>query len=143
MRAAIAWGDLPGGCERCQDLHMPPGTPCPGAEPAIDLGMSERHFQLLVLERARELGWLAYHTHDSRRSAAGFPDLTLVHLETGKLMFVELKTERENPTPPQRQWLEALQRGGHFAECWKPSDWPRAHALLAAGLEAQNAPRRT
>ena len=41
-------------------------------------GGSERAFQTAVLELAQVTGWRSYHPHDSRRSAAGYPDLTLV-----------------------------------------------------------------
>ena len=40
--------------------------------------MTEKKFQAAVLQIANMYGWLAYHTHDSRRSAPGFPDLVLV-----------------------------------------------------------------
>src|SRR5688572_19177552 len=39
---------------------------------------TERAFQAQVVKYARLMGWTAYHTHDSRRSQAGFPDLVLV-----------------------------------------------------------------
>lgn len=58
---------------------------------------------------AQRLGWLAYHTHRSDRSPAGFPDLTLVHPRAGRLIFAELKRQkRSNPTPAQVAWLDAL-----------------------------------
>ena len=38
---------------------------------------TEKQFQQSVVEVARTLKWRVYHTHDSRRSAAGFPDLVL------------------------------------------------------------------
>lgn len=58
---------------------------------------------------AQRLGWLAYHTHRSDRSPAGFPDLTLVNPSKGRLAFAELKRQkRSNPTPAQVEWLEAL-----------------------------------
>jgi hypothetical protein len=62
---------------------------------------------------AQRLGWLAYHTHRSDRSPAGFPDLTLVHPGAGRLVFAELKRQkRSNPTPAQVGWLDALERVG-------------------------------
>ena len=39
--------------------------------------MTEKQWQALVQETAQLAGWMAYHTYDSRRSAAGFPDLVL------------------------------------------------------------------
>ena len=59
---------------------------------------------------AQRLGWLAYHTHRSDRSPAGFPDLCLVHVAAGRLIFAELKKQkRANPTPAQAEWLDAIE----------------------------------
>ena len=51
----------------------------------------EGKFQAAIIELATVCGWLAYHTHDSRRSTPGFPDLVLVR--GGVLLFRELKTD--------------------------------------------------
>ena len=40
--------------------------------------MTETELQDLVLKAAEWQGWLVYHTHDSRRSSPGFPDLAMV-----------------------------------------------------------------
>ena len=53
---------------------------------------TEKEWQATVILTARTLGWTVYHTHDSRRSEPGFPDLVLAR-ET-LLMFVELKTDK-------------------------------------------------
>src|SRR5262249_48363282 len=66
----------------------------------------EREFMQAVLQLARRQGWLCYHTHDSRRSEAGFPDLCLVR--AGRLLLVELKTEDGELSAPQRTWAELL-----------------------------------
>ena len=44
----------------------------------IQRTMSERDFQGQVISMAEALGWLVYHTYDSRHSKAGFPDLNMV-----------------------------------------------------------------
>jgi hypothetical protein len=41
--------------------------------PALPAGCSERVSQAAVIRLATEHGWHCYHTHDSRRPAAGFP----------------------------------------------------------------------
>lgn len=54
-------------------------------------------------------GWRVYHTHNSERSAAGFPDIVAVR--DGELLFAELKTARGaagRPRPDQVEWLDAL-----------------------------------
>ncbi len=84
--------------------------------------MTEDQLQAQVLEFARGMGWLAYHTRDSRRSERGFPDLVLVHPFSGALLFAELKRDGEHPTAEQRRWLRALAlRGAAFV--WTPAHW--------------------
>lgn len=71
--------------------------------------MSEAALLAQVTTMARQLGWLAYHTHRSDRSPAGFPDLCLVHPRAGRLIFAELKRQkRSNPTPAQVEWLDGV-----------------------------------
>lgn len=89
--------------------------------------MSERELQDNVIAMARTLGWEPYHTHDSRRSQPGYPDLTLAHVEQGRLVFAELKTERGRLRPAQVVWLGILRsvardRGLEVYE-WRPSHW--------------------
>lgn len=93
-----------------------------------------------LLEAIREYAlfkkWLCYHTHDSRRSEPGFPDLVLVR--GGRLIFAELKKETEYPTPEQKKWLHQLDKVvSAFNESvgiyvWRPSDWHsgRIEAIL-------------
>jgi hypothetical protein len=52
--------------------------------------VSEATLLAKVMAEARRLGYLVYHTHDSRRSAPGFPDLVLCNGQ--RLLFVELKS---------------------------------------------------
>lgn len=107
-----------------------------------------------VIDLARALGWLVYHTFDSRHSAAGFPDLVLAR--GGRLLFVELKSEKGTLKADQLLWLDALNAvrtaqlehvsAGRFdfegrvaALCpaeaiepyvWRPSAWPEIEATL-------------
>lgn len=70
--------------------------------------MMEDALQVQIEQLARALGWLVYHTHNSRRSAAGFPDLCMV--KGGRLIFAELKRQapKHKPTADQERWLTAL-----------------------------------
>ena len=82
--------------------------------------MSEDELLAAVLELARWLGWRTYHTHDSRRSNPGFPDLVIVRDD--RLLFVELKSTKGRLTAEQTEWLKAL---GYVASVatWRPADW--------------------
>ena len=95
----------------------------------VALHISERAFQAHVERVARLFGWRQYHTHDSRRSSPGFPDLVLVR--NGELCFLELKTETGRVRPEQREWLEELEKvPGIVARIIRPSDWQELEELL-------------
>ena len=83
--------------------------------------MSERELQEQVVCVARHLGWLVYHTFDSRRSEPGFPDLVLVRGQ--KVLFRELKTGRGRVSEAQRLWLERLAVAGADVGVWRPEQW--------------------
>lgn len=75
-----------------------------------------------VIELSRLYQWKVYHTHDSRRSEAGYPDLTLVRGQ--RLIYCELKSARGRLTAAQREWLTALGAvPGVETYCWRPDDW--------------------
>ena len=91
---------------------------------------SEKHCQTQVVQLARLSGFLIYHTFDSRRSAAGFPDLVLVR--PPHLIFAELESEGGLPRPEQSEWLEAL-RGCETvrARLLRSPDWPEMVKTLS------------
>lgn len=82
--------------------------------------MTETTLSEHVRRIAKDLGVLAYHTHDSRYSASGFPDWYFVGTK-GQLVR-ELKDMVKQPTPAQRIWLEAFKRIGVDAGLWRPID---------------------
>lgn len=108
-----------------------------GAFPAATIARPNRRagekvFLAGVLQLARRCGWLAYHTHDSRRSEPGFPDL--VATRGGRVVFAELKTARGRVSAAQRAWLEALGKTAGPAVSvfvWTPEDWAAIEATLA------------
>lgn len=82
--------------------------------------MSEEDLMTAVRDLAARLGLRCYHTHDSRRSDAGWPDLAIV----GRRMILrELKTETGRVRPEQDAWIEDLQSAGVDVDVWRPSDW--------------------
>lgn len=92
-------------------------------EKEVNSRMSEKALQAQVIAYAQMHRWLVYHTHDSRRSQAGFPDLVMVR--GTRLIFAELKTEKGRLTPEQTAWIMAFvcldnQRVESYV--WRPSD---------------------
>jgi|GEM_PF-1569763 len=90
---------------------------------------------LTYVERtARLLGYRAYHTTFSIKSAAGFPDLVLTSAGRRRTVYAELKQEGLWPTvgrvrketgrwiEGQTDWLRDLQDAGNEVYLWWPSD---------------------
>ena len=88
--------------------------------------VAEQMTEAELLEQVRTValtcGWHIYHTFDSRRSAAGFPDLVLVR--PPRVIFTELKRQNGRLTIPQEMWGEVLEQcRGVAYYLWRPSDW--------------------
>lgn len=81
--------------------------------------MREREWQAQVVQAARLLGWSVYHTHDSRRSEPGWPDLALVR---ERLVMAELKTDTGRVSEAQQRWLALLDAAGVETYLWRPRD---------------------
>jgi hypothetical protein len=96
--------------------------------------VSEKAFQAAVMMLAKREGWRAYHTHDSRKSAAGFPDTVAVHPVRG-LWFGELKVEPNKPTAEQMNWIEVLQSVTRppVVGVYYPRDWAEIERILKGG----------
>ena len=91
--------------------------------------MTEAQFQDAVVQLAQLTGWLVYHTFDSRRSQAGYPDLTLV--KGRRLVFAELKSQAGRVSAEQQQWLGALRAANPASVfVWRPQDWDEIETLL-------------
>lgn len=84
--------------------------------------MTEDALLAQVRRLASDVGWLTYHTHDSRRSESGFPDLVLISPRQGRILFRELKTMRGRVSPDQKIWIEGLTAVGQDAGVWRPDD---------------------
>ena len=85
--------------------------------------LSEKLFMGRVIAGANALGYLVYHTHDSRRSTAGWPDLVLCHPKSHRLLIVEVKTDAGKVSVAQQMWLDALILAGVEALVLRPADW--------------------
>jgi hypothetical protein len=92
-----------------------------GVTSLLAKAMDEARLQANVTELCKVFGLLVYHTHDSRRSPAGFPDLVIVG--PGGVLFRELKAMSGRITRDQMTWLAALEQAGANASVWRPMHW--------------------
>lgn len=105
-------------CDQCHALAQRAGVLAPPEAPKV----TEKAFQAAIVRYAREHHWLVYHTHDSRRSLPGYPDLTLVR--NGICIWSELKVDGAQPTLQQAHWLRALGEVRETAAfLWTPDDF--------------------
>ena len=84
-----------------------------GLQSAVDKLVAELH-------KRSDGRFIGYHTHNSKFSPAGFPDL--VCAGPGGVIAAELKRQREKPTPAQQQWLDLFTLFGIPTYVWRPSD---------------------
>lgn len=89
--------------------------------------VSEKDFQRAIIDTAIRNGWLYYHTRDSRKSPAGFPDLVLVR---ERVLWLEVKTETGQASASQLDWRDALLAAGQDYRLVRPSDWQSIRAAL-------------
>ena len=106
-----------------------------------DWRMTEKDLLRSVRDMARLLGWQTYHTHTSRFSEPGFPDLVL--LRGSRLIFAELKVGKGKLRqgavnrhgrvwPGQAWWLENLaQAAGVATYLWRDTDWASGEIEVA------------
>ena len=68
----------------------------------------------------RLYGLLWYHTHNSKFSPSGFPDLVITGRRT---IYRELKTQKGTVSTAQKKWIAALKAAGDDVDVWRPSDF--------------------
>ena len=90
--------------------------------------MTEDQLDHAIRDLAGYTGWLVYHTHDSRHSPAGFPDLVLVR--PPRLIFAELKSTSGTLSAEQKTWLDQLAECNVEVHVWRPEDWDRIVSCL-------------
>lgn len=118
--------------------------------------MTEAQLAANIAATATRLGWLRYHTHDSRRSPSGFPDEVLAR--GPRIIFAELKRQRGKLSTTQQAWRDRLELNADAVEAnavtlaairqrpgqplnvgpplvayhlWRPSDWLDGTILTA------------
>lgn len=92
-------------------------------------GLTEREWQAQVVSLATLLGWSHYHTADSRRSPAGFPDLVLWR-PGDRLIMAELKTDTGKLRPDQTASLSSLSAAGVEVYLWRPLHFDSVRDVL-------------
>jgi hypothetical protein len=98
--------------------------------------MTEREWQREVVAIAKQCGWRHYHTHDSRRSEPGWPDLALVR---ERLVLAELKTDTGRISAHQERWLSLLSQAGVETYVWRPGD--REHVIRTLNRRRPTTPQ--
>lgn len=100
-------------------------------KPKPPTSMTEAELQSAIVEAAEKLGYHCHHETDSRKSNGGFPDLHIVG--HSRQMVLELKSDRGESRPDQRQWIRAFQNAGVDARFVYPEDLDEVLAELQRG----------
>lgn len=110
----------------------------PDARRTLQRSVTEDQWEATVVDAAVALGWKVagfrsaqladgHYETPVRHDGKGWPDLLLAR---DRLIVVELKTERGQLRPDQREWLHRLEVAGVEAYCWRPRDWDEALEVL-------------
>lgn len=92
--------------------------------------ISENQLLANVRKEAKAAGWETYHTHNSRRSESGWPDLVLGSTRQHRTLFIELKTRTGTVSKNQQKWLDLLAESGNEVAVWRPADMPEIVKIL-------------
>ena len=84
--------------------------------------MTEAELQQAVIDLSRRAGFMHFHDNDPRRNRPGWPDLVLLHTTTGRLIFIELKSDKGRVSPEQHVWMRLLDMH-HEVYLWRPIHW--------------------
>jgi len=108
----------------------------------LDRLLPEKAYQQRLLDHLRACGWIAYHTFDSRRSAAGFPDVVASHPTWHRVVWIEVKRVTGRVTEAQEAWLVALADAGQEVRVVRPQDWDSFVAWVTPPWMIKPAPER-
>lgn len=103
-------------------------------------GILEKEWQQQVVALLKTLGYRCYHTHDSRRSQPGFPDLCAIR---DRVIFLELKREQGVVSAKQREWIGALANAGAEVYVIRPRHFDQLAAILGPRSTASYAGARS
>lgn len=103
------------------------------AKSLVDVSEKELELQAVGTKAkpgvARMVGFLCYHTLHSQGSQRGWPDWACVR---ERVVYLELKTERNTLSDPQKVWLRALLAAGQEAYLIRPRHLQEITTVLAA-----------
>lgn len=99
--------------------------------------ITERNFQSQIITLARYYRWKVAHFRPGltkrgrwvtavQADGAGFPDLVLAR--QGRIIFVELKSERGQLSERQQAWRQEILPAEFYL--WRPSDYDRVAEIL-------------
>ena len=97
-----------------------------------------------MLKVLKDLGFdFRYHTHDSRRSEEGFPDIAAINRDAGILWVAELKGLKTPTKTSQLEWLEAWDNVTRIIVpgVIHPADYDRVVDQLAAAVHGNRIAR--
>ncbi len=89
--------------------------------------LTEAQWQSEVMAIAKLGGWWCYHTHDSRRSQSGWPDLAMLR---ERLITAELKRVGGRLSTAQVEVAARLERAGVEHYLWDPGDRDEVERVL-------------
>ena len=97
-----------------------------------------------LLRVLKDLGFdFRYHTHDSRSSEEGFPDVVAINRDAGILWVAELKGLKTPTKPAQLEWLDAWRSVKRIIVpgVIHPADYDRAVDQLAEAVHGNRISR--
>lgn len=83
-----------------------------------------------MLDGLAVFGWIVFLDRVAWRSDPGYPDITAVHPEQRRVIWVELKTESGRLSPRQEDWRWVLESAGQEWYLWRPSSWASAERVM-------------
>lgn len=83
--------------------------------------LTEADLQASVEDLLTFRGWKWHHETDSRKTAAGWLDITAIR--DHRILAIELKAEKGKLTAEQESWLDAWYLTPAEAYLWRPTDW--------------------
>ncbi len=92
--------------------------------------MTEKQLHEAIVGEATVAGWRHFHPFDMRRSDTGWPDLFLVHPESGRRLAIEVKKADGVVSAKQKEWLADLALCGIPAVVIRPQDRDYVRELL-------------